>query len=513
MKKGMLRTILSLALVLMLALTPGMSLAAQPVFGDLTGRAMSDAWALGRGINTELSLSLGKLTGTGLDDEESQKAMAAVSQLLDIAAINVSAVKIENGLRMEANAELSDQEIISGAVEITPELIAAETNVLPGKRLIVSVDDVKTMLGMQELTEEQVAAMLGMVEAYLTDAAARYGAVLSDWAEDTVEVVEGAGTEATETCDAITCTHTVTVTGSELKALAVALIDEALADQTLISVLNSLGLTDDEGNAIDVSAELAAAKADVEADTEFDPLRLIFVQGINEEKGMTVCAYVRLTYDGEPGALLAKAECKTDVNGGYVATVTMGFNDGESDLMTYDYVVSYAWGENDSQLTSVNGTMVMEDGYQTTMMDLSADGVVTIAENSETSTVNENMRMVIESGDGESYTRDNMDMMLGMSIATNDLGDDFNTVFAYEAGVEGNIGGEVMEMLLGMGVTISSGEYVPSTEPLTDVDVLTLDEAGMEALSAEAEAGLMQVAFSALSLLPQDLLAMFMTAE
>lgn len=303
------------------------------------------------------------------------------------------------------------------------------------------------------------------------------------------------------------------MTGSDVKALVSALIDEVLDDQTLIAVLNSLGLTDDAGNAIDVSAELAAAKAAVEADTSFDPFRLTFVQGINEETGMSVSAYARLTYDGEPDMLMAKVENKTDENGGYVATVTMGISDGESDLMTYEYVVSYTMGEEDNQITAVNGTMMLKDDVQTTTMGISAESVVTIAENSETCTVEENTRMVMESGDGDSYTRDNMDMKLVMLSTTSDLGDDFNTVFVCETDIEGNIGGSVMEMLLNMGLTISSSEYLPGDEPLTEVDVLTLDEEGLEALSAEAQSGLMQAAFSALSLLPQDLLALFMTAE
>lgn len=508
MKKGMLRTILAMALVLMLALMPSLSMAAPAQFGALTSSLMSKAWQAGREINVRLSVNLDKLNGTGLEDEETQQAMAAVGQLLDIAAINVSAVKIEDGVRITANAELSEQNVISGAVEVTSEKITAETNVLPGKRLVVSMEDMKAMTGAQEMDAEQATAMVAMVKSYLTEAAARYGAVLSTWAE-TLEVVEGPGTEATETCDKIDCTYTTTITGKEIKTLLAALIDEALTDETLLSAIHSLGLTDDEGNAIDVAGELAEAKAEIEADTELDGIKLTLVQGMNEEKVMVSMAMV-LDEEGSDDAMLAKAEIKSDENGGYVATVEMSARDGETEIMTYDYTVTYACGDNDAQLTSINGTMMMNDDDQVVTMDIAADGTTTVTDTAETSSVSENVRMVMEAGDGETYTRDNMDMKLGMTIATQDLGDDFETVWDYDLGMEGNIEGEVMEMLFGMAVRITSGEYAPSTEPLTDVDVLTLDEEGMEALSAEAEAGLMQAVFTAMSLLPQDVLALLM---
>lgn len=508
MKKGMLCTILAMALVLMLALTPSLSMAEPAQFGALTSSLMSKAWQAGREINVRLSVNLDKLSGTGLEDEETQQAMAAVGQLLDITAINVSAVKIEDGVRIAANAELSGQNVITGAVEVTSEKITAETNVLPGKRLVVSMEDLKAMMGSQEMDAEQAAAMVAMVKSYLTDAAARYGAVLTSWA-DTLEVIEGPGTEATETCDAIDRTETVILTGKEIKTLLVALIDEALADETLLSAIQSLGLTDDEGNAIDIAGELTEAKTEIQEDTDWDTIKLTVVQGMNAEAEMVSLAAV-LSEDGHDEAMLLNVEGKSDGNGGSVATIKMSLNDGETEFVTYDYTVAYTIGEDDVQMTSVNGTMTMNDGEQTMTMDIAADGATTVTDTSEASSVNENVRMVMEGSDEETYTRDNMDMTLGMSIATQDLGDDFETVWAYDLGMEGNIEGEVMEMLFGIAARVASGEYVPSTEPLTDVDVLALDEEGMDAISAEAEAGLMQVIFTAMGLLPQDVLALLM---
>ena len=135
MKKGMLHTILALALVLMLALTPALSLAEGAQFGELTGRLMGQAWEDGRQINARLSLNLDEFT-TGDMGEDEQQIMDAAGQLLDIAALNVAVTPLENGVRLDANAELSEQKIVTGALEITPEIIAAETNILPGKRLV-----------------------------------------------------------------------------------------------------------------------------------------------------------------------------------------------------------------------------------------------------------------------------------------------------------------------------------------------------------------------------------------
>ena len=225
MKKGMLHTILALALVLMLALTPAFSLAEGAQFGELTGRLMGQAWEDGRQINARLSLSLDEFTSGDMDEDE-QQIMNAVGQLLDIAALNVAVTPLENGVRLDANAELSEQKIVTGALEITPEIIAAETNILPGKRLVVSVEDVKALLSENGtlVSEEEINEAIEQVSAYLLEAAMRYGTVIADWASQ-IEVIEGAGTDATDTCDAISGTCTYVVTGTQAKELLVSLIE------------------------------------------------------------------------------------------------------------------------------------------------------------------------------------------------------------------------------------------------------------------------------------------------
>ena len=504
MKKGMLHTILALALVLMLALTPAFSLAEGAQFGELTGRLMGQAWEDGRQINARLSLNLDEFT-TGDMGEDEQQIMDAAGQLLDIAALNVAVTPLENGVRLDANAELSEQKIVTGALEITPEIIAAETNILPGKRLVVSVEDVKALLSENGtlVSEEEISAAIEQLSAYLLEAAMRYGTVISDWASQ-IEVIEGAGTDATDTCDAISGTCTYVVTGKQIKALLVGLIDAAMEDEMLISFIEAMN----EDEEIDAQDALAEARAEIEEDTELDAFKLSLALGLNENDELVAMA-VRLTQDASDSFVLAEIQGKTYENGEQKMTFAMRASDGETDLMTYEYTVVLGTNEAGDQTTDMAGTMTMNDGYVNASADIDMQGVVAIADSSESSTVNENVRMVIEYGDGESYGRNNMDLQGTAVISTEDLGGDFKTLISADCNLEGNVEAPVA-MRCGVELLLTSGAYVPSAETLTDVDVLSLDEEGLSALESEMETGLMQVAFSALSLLPQDLLAVLM---
>lgn len=508
MKKGMLHTILALALVLMLALTPAFSLAEGAQFGELTGRLMGQAWEDGRQINARLSISLDEFSAEDMDEDE-QKAMDAAGQLLDIAALNVAVTPIENGVRLDASAELSEQKIITGALEITPETIAAETNILSGKRLVVSVEDVKALLSENGtlVSEEEINAAIEQVSAYLIEAAMRYGTVIADWASQ-IEAIEGAGTDATDTCDAISGTCTYVVTGKQIKALLVGLIDAAMEDETLIYFIDSMELADDDGEKIDALAALAEVKTEIEEDTELDAFKVSLALGLNENDELTAMA-VRLTQDTSDDFVLAEVQGKSYDNGGQKVTFAMRASDGEMDLMTYEYTVVTGTNEAGDQTTDMAGTMTMSDGSVDVSADIDAQGVITIAESSESSTINENMRMVIECGEGESYERDNLDLQATAVIGTEDLGGDFKTLVSADCNLEGNVEGAVA-MRYGIKLLLTSGAYVPAAEALTDVDVLALDDEGLTALESELESGLMQVMFSALSLLPQDLLAMLM---
>lgn len=505
MKKGMLHTILALALVLMLALTPAFSLAEGAQFGELTGRLMGQAWEDGRQINARLSLSLDEFTSGDMDEDE-QQIMNAVGQLLDIAALNVAVTPLENGVRLDANAELSEQKIVTGALEITPEIIAAETNILPGKRLVVSVEDVKALLSENGtlVSEEEINEAIEQVSAYLLEAAMRYGTVIADWASQ-IEVIEGAGTDATDTCDAISGTCTYVVTGTQAKELLVSLIDAAMEDETLIYFIEAMN----EDEEIDAQDMLAEVKAEIEEDTELDAFKLSLALGLNENDELVAMA-VRLTQDTSDDFVLAEIQGKICDNGEQKVTFAMRASDGEMDLMTYEYTVVLGTNEAGDQTTDMAGTMTMNDGYVSTSADIDMQGVVAITDSSESSTVNENVRMVIECGEDEYYERNNVDLQATGVISTADLGGDFRTLISGDCSLEGNIEESPVAMRYGIGLLLTSGAYVPAAEALTDVDVLALDEEGLTALESEMESGLMQVAFSALSLLPQDVLAVLM---
>ena len=504
MKKGMLHTILAIALVLMLALTPAFSLAEGAQFGELTGRLMGQAWEDGRQINARISLSLDEFSADEMSEEE-QKAMDAVGQLLDIAALNLAVTPIENGVRLDADAELSEQKVITGALEITPEVIAAETNILPGKRLVVSVEDVKALLSASgvPVSEEEINEFAEKLSGYLFEAAMRYGTVIADWASQ-IEAIEGAGTDATDTCDAISSTCTYVVTGQQIKALLISLIDAATEDETLISFICTMNNIE-EG---EVQDALAEAKTEIEEDTDVDALKVSLVLGLNENDELVAMA-VRLTQDTSDDVVLAEVQAKSYENGGQKVTFAMRASDDGTDLMTYEYTVVLGTNEAGDQTTDMAGSMTMSDGYVNMSTDIDAQGVITIAESSESNTINENMRMVIECGEGESYERNNLDLQATAVISTEDLGGDFKTLIAGDCNLEGNLEMAVA-MRYGVKLLLTSGAYVPAAETLTDVDVLSLDEEGLTALESEAEGGLMQVMFSALSLLPQDLLAMMM---
>lgn len=504
MKKGMLHTILALALVLMLALTPAFSLAEGAQFGELTGRLMGQAWEDGRQINARLSISLDEFSAEDMDEDE-QKAMDAAGQLLGIAALNVAVTPIENGVRLDASAELSEQKIITGALEITPETIAAETNILSGKRLVVSVEDVKALLSESGVptSEEEINAVVEQLSGYVFEAAMRYGTVIADWASQ-IEAIEGAGTDATDTCDAISGTCTYVVTGKQIKALLAGLIDAAMEDETLISFICTMNNIEES----EVQDTLAEAKTEIEEDMELDAFKVSLALGLNEYDELVAMA-VRLTQDTSDDFVLAEVQAKSYDNGEQKVTFAMRASDGEMDLMTYEYTVVTGTNEAGDQTTDMAGTMTMNDGTVSASADIDMQGVVTITDSSESSTVNENVRMVIECGEDEYYERDNLDIQGTGVISTEDLGGDFKTLICADSNLEGNVEGAVA-MRYGIKLLLTSGAYVSAAEALTDVDVLALDDEGLTELESELESGLMQVMFSALSLLPQDLLAMLM---
>lgn len=231
-------------LVLAFCLLPVLGLAEGSMLSEQMGKALQAGQQIEIAVHLEVSDALLMM----LLPEE---ALADAQNLLQSTAIRLRYAKGEGDQWMGGfSLSMLDTEILSGVAETADGGVAVETNLLPGKTLLVPLEMAAGLLpsaGDDSALDDGLAAQL---ESYLT--------AIAEWAEDEQVIVttNEIGTSAPPTRDpAVSATH-IRVSGEQLQSLLLLLVDRFGGDAVLPMVLGASGLdaTDAEGLQAMVSA-------------------------------------------------------------------------------------------------------------------------------------------------------------------------------------------------------------------------------------------------------------------
>lgn len=169
----------------------------------------------------------------GYDDD----AIATVSELLNNGLLRVRYTKVDEQDVVGMVLELRGEVVASLDVQMQEGQFALETNLLPGKTLVMPVES-----SMQSfVTQNPVTQDTELMEV-LAGVAERYGALIEDWINRSENAVSLTSYEvpidATQTRDAISSSNTIRITGAQLSALVHNLVEEFVKDTALQQALS-----------------------------------------------------------------------------------------------------------------------------------------------------------------------------------------------------------------------------------------------------------------------------------
>lgn len=232
---------LALLVALILCLAPclasaaaGPSVSVKP--GELLNMRLLQALSAGRKLDATLKFGLESLDPSlGAAPEE----VEVISQLLDAVELQMGLGVSGDNLEIDFALALAGQKLASGKVYTVEEGFALETNLLPDKVVLVSIE--KLMALMEEggvsfdIDEAALEVVIQSLEAY--------GAVLMDWAEAITEnnmEITMNPMPATATRDASVMQVKARASDADFNALIAAFATKFVADTELQSALVSL---------------------------------------------------------------------------------------------------------------------------------------------------------------------------------------------------------------------------------------------------------------------------------
>ena len=556
------KSILALALCLLLTLSGALAQDAAPYQPGETTRALFDAaFDAGKIITGDLSLTLDlDAAKLGLEGDEAQM-MGAVLTLISNAHLRGGVGKIEDGLRLALGATLDAPEgsnpvSVDAAANITWDGVSVETDLLPGERVTLSWQKLLEMGGADEATiamflslrDVDWEAELAQAKEDLADAlnavgelAAPYLATVTDYlATLPVEIQDNVAEEGGY--PAVDTQITVMITAQNLAQLGGMLLDQFEQDQVLYPAFVSMQEGDGDQSAQELLSNLRKGLdelngADVTAVVTFgameDGLPMFIVADVmpGGEASGNACVISLIVDAEDASAAVVSFEIYTlDPQGNVGDAFTCEMDvvldpddpilDAATDMaMT---MRAFASGEQVYDLSyqiSSKGTTT-DEGLPGMQMNLS-EAVAVDADGSIVRTIMlGDMLYSLTSDGGEEMLLD----------ATLDIYVDSNTAITmpivadarfYPAG-DGAEGYEIVSYqipALGLNeVTVSiafaSEDYdIAATQALT---ALALDDATDEEIAALvgrlSNAGMMKL-FSVLPLLPQELTAMMLSGE
>ena len=508
--RGICKKPLALLVALILCLAPclawaaaGPSEATEPVAtkpGELLYERLFQALGAGRRLDATLRYGLESIDpAMGAPAEE----VEAVRQLLDVVEFHMGFGVAGDNVEIDLALALAGQKLISGKAYVTDEGFALETNLLPGKVVLISFDKIA------ELMEESGAA-LDIDEAALEvvlQAVEAYGAVLMDWAEGITEnnmEINIGPVPATATRDASAMHVKARASDADFNALIAALATKFVADVELQRALASLTGASERDIAW-MGYELLR-QTNGAADQGHMFTVDVFASETGELVGVDYLQFVPMgndalaiavNYGRKSQEAVATDTVRMDIGarkgGGVTMDMQITTDESAPGVLTQDTVTQVRIEE----ATPYYGpsAMVMD---QTTHSRTEISGATETTKQESVSTMRQ------EGGGGSQDPMLNTPMHLTLEATTEALaGDDFRTATHARY--------DMSMMVMTIDWTLASSEFVPTTvEGKTVIDPFTMTEEESAALEEEMSLQLMQALFAAMGHLPAPVIQMLM---
>jgi len=480
-------------LAILLALLLCMAQVAQA--RSLLSDRLEQAFDAGRTIEASISLDLDdSLAMLGLLPEET---FAMAQDFLRSVVLSVSVTQpAENQMEAGFALRIGDAPILDGRAWTEGDKFAATTSLLPGKTLIL--DAVEISQGYQE-SIEQITGQLGDLQG-LGESAANYLFIIFEWMENTENLVTTSQEEtpATPWRNASVESHTLRVTPEQLKGLLMALAEALSQDAALMQALSMTGFPLEEIEQLVPTENAAEWTFYVDGDGEITGVTGTIPAMFGDGEAQARFSYDRLT---EEGVLRHRIGADFKEPGAGSTAITL---ETESDLTIPE-----------APRGSVGLQFHQADAGSTTQLSLLHAYGRTLAPDRET--LESQTMLDLQNHLDMTDAGDSMDALLAsMAAAANfsaalDFASDTRAKGQDDFRCESALGLNIMGMQLGrMLMTLESSAHIPAnTAGNITIDMASLDEAGLEALYEELQAGLMQALMGAMAEIPPELMMMF----
>lgn len=303
-------------------------LCGSPAAADGLLEAMLDiALSADKTIEGTLRIEAGGLLASITAEPESTAMFAAASELLKNGLLRVRYTRVGEGSAIGAALELRGKAMLSLDARTVDDEIFLVTSLLPGKTLVIPAQIVAQAIPAQlsDVLDETLAVALA-------DAAARYGAVVSDWAAQNENIISTREEPipAEQMRDAAMRSVTLRMTDAQwkglLRTLAEAFAEDGALQQAVAAAMGSMEP--------DTLAALARQWADSLGMARGDAIELAVFVG-EEEKLVGIEASM------EPSPFTP-----TDVPAPLQGSFTYGHRTLDAERAGDSYTGAFTWGED-----------------------------------------------------------------------------------------------------------------------------------------------------------------------
>ncbi|MCL2811847.1 MAG: hypothetical protein FWD25_08160 [Clostridia bacterium] len=499
---------LALMCALILCLAPCLASAAveasQPVVkpGEMLNARMLQALTAGRRFDATLRYGLESVEMEDVSAEE----MEAVRQVLEAVELQMGFGFAGDNVEIDLALALGGQTLIAGKAYVAEEGFALETNLLPGKVVLVSYEKIMGLLEESgasfDIDEEALGVLLQALETY--------GEIVMAWAEEITEnnmEISMQPQPATDTRDASAMQVKAWAGDADFNRLLVAFATKFVSDTDLQQALASLTGESERDiawigyeilrQADEMPEQGNMLTVDVQAGMSGELVGVDYLQVVPMDDDALAIA---VNYGRKSQEVVATDTVRVDIGTrtGFGYTVDMQINTDESvqNALTQDYTM-HVRAENTTPYFSPR-VVVMD-----------AEGRVHTEINGNVETIKQEIVYVMKEEGGGPTDPATAAMfgapmrVTGETVTEALAGDDFRTVTHMRT--------DMGIMVMTMGWTLASSEFVPTTmEGKTVIDPFTMTEEEGEALGEEMSGYLMQAMFTAMGSLPPAVIQMLM---
>ncbi len=471
-------------------------LVANPQPGQMMDARLLQALMAGRKI--EGSVKIAMEAGAAIRAEMQEPFKKLLESIEMRFSMGLQGVNAE----VEFTLMVAEQPAFTGKAYLANEGIVLETNLLPGKPLLISYAQLEKLAAENQASSSMTPEMLNA----LSTALASYGELIGSEIQKTSEAAVTTADEtiaATDTRDASTQQGHLSITGEEYKTLFVTLAERFAADTELHALL-AQAFDGDAEKIVEGAKEALTAFSSLEStgnaytvDMQMDALgNLVGLDGTLPRLYTTMPEDFNVTFGYDRKSEEARAQH------GFRASTT-----AEGNLFQLSGTVN----DDRSQPGTSAGDLAMQihvesqvEGSKPADVSLTDRWTYTIAGQTETIAEEAIITVTIDGQSPESLP-DGFPANIRMTLegTTNALeGDDFDSAIVVTA--------EIAGMQTTETVTVASKEFTPvDVTTVQAIDLLGLEPAQAEALMAELSAHSMQAMFAVMGRLPPELFELF----